>query len=188
MLYSFVSTVPVSNLHPLLSPPCLTTVSKECCRKPLHRRPLRTPVSHRFATLPLSVPSTLFENIRGGVPCDHNQPHLDPNLQPTPPSSRRMRISARRVLARSCRGAALLRPSLPGRQPRPGLFLPSHFVSFLIASFAFACSRLGHHKRGALMKLLNSNVKQAFRSALATVAIVAIVASGCSQKESTTQK
>ena len=40
----------------------------------------------------------------------------------------------------------------------------------------------------ALMKSMNSNVKQAFRSALAAVAIVAIVASGCSQKEATTEK
>ena len=38
------------------------------------------------------------------------------------------------------------------------------------------------------MRLMNSNVKQGFRSAVASVAIFAIAASGCSQKETTTEK
>jgi alpha-galactosidase len=38
------------------------------------------------------------------------------------------------------------------------------------------------------MKLMNSNVKQGFRSAIASVAIFAMVAGGCSQKETTAQK
>src|SRR5580704_5274514 len=92
-----------------------------------------------------------------------------------------------RVLAQSCRGAALLRPSLARCQPHPDLFLPLHYESFLFASFSFACSRLSpsHHKRGARM---NSSIKQALRSATAAVSMVAIVASGCSQKETTAEK
>ena len=35
------------------------------------------------------------------------------------------------------------------------------------------------------MKLMNSNVRQGLRSAIASVAIFAMVASGCSQKEAT---
>ena len=58
----------ISNVPPHLSPPCLTTVSKVCCRKPLHHRPLRTPVFHSLASHSSSASCAHLENIWGVYP------------------------------------------------------------------------------------------------------------------------
>jgi|HubBroStandDraft_3_1064219.scaffolds.fasta_scaffold348041_1 hypothetical protein len=126
----------------LLSPPCLTTVSQECCRKPSCRQTLRTPVFCISASHSLSSPSTHIGKHTGGIPCDHNSPH------PTTASAITLRPLAfavmhdLRFLPRSCTGAALLRPNSARCQPLIVLFVPPHYVSFLFPSFAFACSKL----------------------------------------------
>ena len=143
MLQSFVSTIPVSNRPPLLSPPCLTTVSKECCCKPLHPRPLRTPVFRRLATLPLSSPSTHLENIRGVCPVTtiNHTPPPHALLSPRPRALKSHEIAPRQdkiaawqdhVGAQHC-----CAPACPGVNPATIRFFPRitfHFLSLLLLS------------------------------------------------------
>ena len=137
MLHCLVYIGPVSNCPPLLSPPCLITVSKECCRKPLHHRPLRTPVFRRFATLPLSAGSALLENIPGGIPSDHNQPHLRAAARSPLLSSERFEISEINFCPDHVRAQHCCAPACPGVNPAPICFFPRitfHFLSLLLLS------------------------------------------------------
>ncbi len=145
MLSFFVYAVPFSNFLPLLSPPCLTTVSKECWRNRLRRRTLRTPVFRRSASVPLSAASTHFRKHRGV----HRMTTINHTSRRTPLSnSWQDRVGPQHCFTLSLEGCA---PACPAPNPTslcffpalsPRLSLPSPSVSFLFASFPFVCSRL----------------------------------------------
>src|SRR3984957_13302190 len=138
------------------------------------------PFSDTQLTLAIATPSPLLRKTWGGIPMTTFD-HISSLIALAP------HMHALHFLPRSCRGRSTAAPQLARCQPCPRSYLLPHYVSFLFPSFSFACSRLprSHHKRGVLM---NSSIKQALRSATAAISMVAIVASGCSQKETTAEK